>query len=88
MKLDIEQRALKKWGTWTDLKRELEKRREIEEEVERRRKGLCYLHTCGDLPACVCIVAMANVLCLHVNRFQCYHCALEEFAETAQQERS
>jgi zinc transporter 9 len=39
MKLDIEQRALKKWGTWTDLKRELEKRREIEEEVERRRKG-------------------------------------------------
>ena len=40
MKLDVEQRALNKWGTWTDLKRELEKRREIEEEVERRRKGL------------------------------------------------
>ena len=40
MKLDVEQIALNKWGTWTDLKRELEKRREIEEEVERRRKGL------------------------------------------------
>ena len=40
MKLDVEQIVLNKWRTSTDLKQELEKRQEIEEEVERRRKGL------------------------------------------------
>lgn len=41
-KLDIESRAIQKWGSWTALEEEL--RRKDEEEVERRRRSECWGH--------------------------------------------
>ena len=42
-KLDIESRAIQKWGSWTALEEEL-RRKKDEEEVERRRRGECWGH--------------------------------------------
>ena len=39
LKLDIEHRALKKWGSWTALEEELRRKRRDVEEVEKRRRG-------------------------------------------------
>ena len=38
-KLDIESRAVQKWGSWTALEEERRRRKDEESEVERRRKG-------------------------------------------------
>ena len=45
-KLDIETRALQKWGSWTGL--EEGRRRKGEEEVERRRKSECWSTECRE----------------------------------------